>query len=350
MDGQPPSGSYLDQPFLTTFFRNFAAQTKAPETLTLRSLAPRITTTTASSKTKLPWLKLAEFGDLRTDQNCLRHDANLLQIHGVEADYDQEQMPVSDAVEKLEQAGIVAMVYTSPSHTRDAPRWRVLCPTSVALPPTERDQLLARVNGVLEGVLSGESWTLSQSYYYGSINQNPSHQVELIDGTPIDLRTDLDATAIGNPRAKPAATAKRPVSNGVHAPVSDKRYQGYCRTVLDTLRREAIDGEKHNALLRHAIALGGIQADAGFTDDTAVQWLMDALPSTVKTGNSPSKRPRMASPMAAPNRSICRKDRTPAMAPGPQNHSHSRNRTHPHSQGGDQKHQTKYLSRVGTSE
>ena len=40
-------------------------------------------------------------------------------------------------------------------------------------------------------------------------------------------------------------------------------------------------GQKHIALLRHATALGGIQAAAGFTDAEAVQWLMDALPDTV---------------------------------------------------------------------
>ena len=97
------------------------------------------------------------------NKNCLRHDANVVQITGIEGDYDLEKMPVSEAVERLEQAGIASMLYTSPSHTEDAPRWRVLCPTSVALPPTERDRLLARLNGVLGGVLSSESWTLSQS-------------------------------------------------------------------------------------------------------------------------------------------------------------------------------------------
>ena len=134
MGGQPP-GSFLDQPFLTTFFRNYAAQTKTPATVTLRSLAPRVRTVSAATKNGLPWLKLAEFGDEKTPKGSLRHDTNVVQITGVEGDYDLEQMPVPEAVKKLEQARIAAMVYTSPSHTEDTPRWRVLCPTSVALPP-----------------------------------------------------------------------------------------------------------------------------------------------------------------------------------------------------------------------
>ncbi len=43
-------------------------------------------------------------------------------------------------------------------------------------------------NGVLGGIFSPESWTLSQSYYYGSVARNPSHRVQLIEGAPINLR------------------------------------------------------------------------------------------------------------------------------------------------------------------
>ena len=62
-DGQLP-GSFLDRPFATTLFYDFAAQTKKTTTFTLHSLAPRIMAVTATAKDKLPWLKLAVFGDL----------------------------------------------------------------------------------------------------------------------------------------------------------------------------------------------------------------------------------------------------------------------------------------------
>jgi hypothetical protein len=73
-----------------TFFPDFAAQTKREEALRLHNLAKRIATTTATSKATLPWLKLGTFGDHTTDANCLRHNANVLTITGVEADYDGE--------------------------------------------------------------------------------------------------------------------------------------------------------------------------------------------------------------------------------------------------------------------
>jgi hypothetical protein len=58
------------------------------------------------------------------------------------------------------------------------------------------------LNGVFHGIFSVESWTLSQSYYLGSINHNPSHRCEIIPGTPIDLLDALDETWIGRPASK----------------------------------------------------------------------------------------------------------------------------------------------------
>ena len=199
--------SHLDMPFLTTFFRDYSAQAKTSETFTLRSLAPRVKTITAASKDKLPWLKLAAFGEIRTEKNSLRSDDNVLQISGVEADYDGERMQVADAVERLEKAGILAMVYTSPSHTADTPRFRVLCPTSAPQPPERREKLLGRLNGLFGGVFSGESWTLSQAYYFGSVKHNPSHEVHLIDGRPIDDHDELDEIWLGKPATTTRTTA-----------------------------------------------------------------------------------------------------------------------------------------------
>src|ERR1700733_8080463 len=123
-----------NQPVLVTFFSNFAAATKQEETICLRDLADRIVNTSAASKGELPWLKLATFGDLRTAANSLRHNANVLVITGIEADYDGERVGFEDAVAILTEAGGASVVYTSPSHTEGAPRWRVLCPFSKPTP------------------------------------------------------------------------------------------------------------------------------------------------------------------------------------------------------------------------
>ena len=90
------------------------------------------------------------------------------------------------------------MLYTSPSHTEEKPRWRVLCPTSRDLPPEQRAKLVARLDGIFGGVFAPESFTLSQSYYYGSVNNNAAHRAAIVAGDCIDLRGDLDASAIGN--------------------------------------------------------------------------------------------------------------------------------------------------------
>jgi hypothetical protein len=195
--------------FVVTMFEDFSAASKTESMYTLDSLADKIRRTSRAQKGKLPWLKLARFGNMRTEKNSLRNDANVLTITGIEADYDGEKIAVADAVERLEKAGILAMLYTSPSHTDDTPRWRVLCPTSTDLEPPRREKLMGRLNGLFAGVFSTESWTLSQAYYYGSVNENPSHEVHLIDGTPIDEHDDLDEIWQGKP-----ATVTRTEANG----------------------------------------------------------------------------------------------------------------------------------------
>lgn len=214
MSAHHPGPTWLDHHLAITFFKHYAAGEKHEEPYTLRSLAPRINVQTATKKEKLPWLKLAKFGEIKTTNGSLRHNDNVLALSGVEADYDAEHMTVAEAVDRLDKAGVLAMVYTSPSHTEDAPRWRVLCPFSGELPPSRRDAMLGRLNGLFGGVFSGESWTLSQSYYYGSVNHNPSHQVELIDGSPLDQHDELDEIWQGKPDDK--GTPAKLNGNGVH--------------------------------------------------------------------------------------------------------------------------------------
>ena len=124
-----------DAVIAVTFFPDYAAATKREEALHLSDLADRIATTTACSKATLPWLKLATFGDHRTDANSLRHNANILTVSGIEADYDGERMSFDDACEILRRVGVAAIAYTSPSHTEDAPRWRVAAPFSSSTRP-----------------------------------------------------------------------------------------------------------------------------------------------------------------------------------------------------------------------
>jgi hypothetical protein len=173
----------------TTFFRNKSATTLTAQDISLAQLRELIRGESADTKDDLPWLKLATFGDKRSDQGSLRHDANVISISGIEADYDDEVISFDEAAKIIEAARLYALLYTSPSHTGDKPRWRVLCPTSRDLPPEERVKLLARLNGIFDDVFAPESFTLSQSYYYGSVKRNAAHRAVIIAGDCIDLRS-----------------------------------------------------------------------------------------------------------------------------------------------------------------
>ena len=190
-----------DMKFLVTFFIDYSASAKWERKTTLPTLAAKIADVTRQTKGQLPWLKLAAFGDKRTDKNSLRHDANVKWVSGIEADYDAGRIAFDEAVEIVGKLGLMAIVYTSPSHTEDLPRWRILCPFSLGLPPDRRRQQLGRLNGAFRGVFSRESWTLSQGYYFGRVADNPSHRVETVYGHTIDQLDDLDECWIGPPGA-----------------------------------------------------------------------------------------------------------------------------------------------------
>jgi hypothetical protein len=241
----------LDLPILLTFFGSYAAKNKRETRYSLRELAERIRTTTADHKADLPWLKLARFGNRRTSEGCLRHDANVLAITGIEADYDGGRITVDKALDTLEKQGIASILYTSPSHTEDARRWRVLCPLSEEAKPAKRSHLLGRLNGLFRGVFSRESWTLSQSYYYGSVCSNPSHRVELIDGLPIDHHDDLDECWIGKGETE---TTGNP-----------EDVTGDERETAELIRRILTGEEYHTALTPLAARLISRNAPRGIT-------------------------------------------------------------------------------------
>ncbi|WP_027577275.1 DUF3987 domain-containing protein [Bradyrhizobium sp. WSM1743] len=182
-----------------TFFKNHAASTLTTDNLTLMELRERVLNASNREKGKLPWLKLAIFGNKRSDANSLRHDSNVLHITGIELDYDGEKIAFDEVVKVVEEMGISALIYTSPSHTSAAPRWRILALTSQPLLPEVHAKLVARLNGFLkaklgaETVAASESFTLSQAYYYGWVMNKPGldHRAEVITGDCIDLRDDL---------------------------------------------------------------------------------------------------------------------------------------------------------------
>ena len=177
--------SPLDTPFPVSFFTGPSGAVMRQANTTLRQLADAVETTRAPSKAALPWLKLAQFGDRRSAKGSLRHDANVAAITGVELDCDDGVSHPAEAARRLQAAGVAALVYTSPSHSIFAPRWRVVAPLSRPVPPAERDRLAGVLNAVVGGVAAPESFVLSQGYYYGDAGGDDHHTI-LVDGAPLD--------------------------------------------------------------------------------------------------------------------------------------------------------------------
>ena len=181
--------------FTVTFFEHVNSKYKEQQQVTLESLA-EIIDYARDYKEQLRLVKCAEFGDFPSTKGILRHDANVRCITGVEIDYDAGEIAFEIARERLHEAGITGLLYTTPSHKDDAPRWRFLAPCSNKYTPDMREKFAARINGVLGGIAAHESFTLSQAFFIGHLNGH-SYQIEIIPGDCIDQRADLDEGAIG---------------------------------------------------------------------------------------------------------------------------------------------------------
>lgn len=217
------------------------------------------------AKSLCPWIKLARFGEVRSRKGALRHDGNMLEITGVEGDYDGEEIAPEMAASRLERAGLRAIVYTSPSHTEARPRWRVLAPLAKPASPAERMRLLARVNGALGGILTGESFTLSQSFYYGRVEGQGTYRVlctydDPEEGTCVDEADALDAIAIGRP---------------VRAAAGDGSASHCIAAESERLGRKLRTGDARRDLLKSYI---GDKSNRGLTADE-VRTLVDDVAS-----------------------------------------------------------------------
>lgn len=185
----PAKSSALDAPLRVTRFLDRTAKTKIDGRVSLRELSRRIGEHVAEIKADLPWIKLAPFGNNATEKGSLRHNVNMLAISGVEGDYDDGDVTPSEAAERLRGAGVAAWIYTSPSHTVERPRWRVLAPLSREMPVSARRELCGRLNAALGGILTTESFTDSQSYYFGRLTDSDDFESMVVEGEPLDALT-----------------------------------------------------------------------------------------------------------------------------------------------------------------
>jgi hypothetical protein len=194
-----PAASDIDtRTVAVTFFPNKLAQSQNRIDLTLPQLAEQIRLKTGPSKEKLPWLKLAVFGEKRSERNCLRTNANTQQITGIEVEHDKGEIAFDTAIAVLRTAGLRALITHRPA-TCPLPRnaGASCCHCRTSSRRTLAVCWSRASTGCLAASLRPKSFNLSLAYLYGSVNGNPAHRVEVIDGDFIDLRSDLDQGAMG---------------------------------------------------------------------------------------------------------------------------------------------------------
>jgi hypothetical protein len=216
----------MNDVFIWTEFTDHRALTKKERSGTWGEFIDRLTTAgTFPDKGSCPWLKLAKFGDKRSAQRSLRHDANMLATFGIEGDYDGRLIAMEDAIKKLEKHGVRAVTYPTPSSTVQAPRWRVLCPLAQQHTPGDHAGLVARLNGSLGGILAPESFTLSQGYFFGDIGTNDYRVRVTFDdpnaGSCIDTLPDLDRIAIKKGQKPKADSTSCATAGATHADDDD---------------------------------------------------------------------------------------------------------------------------------
>jgi hypothetical protein len=94
--GQRSPSSSDWPPFDVTIFSDLSGGRFRVEPHTLGTLA-NLCFTRRASKGACELLKLAIFGEIRSNKGSLRHDANVVGICGVEVDYDAEEISFADA-------------------------------------------------------------------------------------------------------------------------------------------------------------------------------------------------------------------------------------------------------------
>lgn len=264
-----------------TIFRDAGGVHATPYTLEWSDIVSQCQSAGAyPSKQDCPLIKLATFGDRRTERGSLRHTANLLTVSGVELDYDGEQLTPRAAADVLRLMGVRAVIYTSPSHTSAAPRWRILAPLSREYEPDHRREFVGRINAALGGICAPESYVVAQAFYIGRVDGTEYECID-VPGECIDLLVNL-------PAVYPEHGATRVVPTDIPAKpyVPNAEAERIARQRIEDTMREAGEGERHYARLRAAKLAGGFIAGGVLDAEPTIEWLREVSDSISDGGGT----------------------------------------------------------------
>lgn len=199
-----------------SIFKNVKPRKCISKAFDLQGMITNPVTHIKKKKSFLPLFKMAVMGDTPNENGYIRHDANVKALTGQELDYDGGELSFEDARRLLEDAGIICVMYTSPSHTEDFPKWRVILPFSREITqnmPNFRHGTVDLCETILGVTFNKDSRTLSQSYYFGKvagvkyktavnpegiyIDQHMDHQLYVLDAgerkkEPLDVQQAID--------------------------------------------------------------------------------------------------------------------------------------------------------------
>ena len=182
-DNSPPSQKEVR----LTVFKNLAGTSVQPMEMTWADFLEWLDRLPPKPKAESPLVKFGVFGDTPTAKGSLRHDDNLLEVTGLEGDYDAGKVTPEAAQRLLDAAGVQAVVVTTHSSTPEKPRWRVFAPLARPIHPSGRKALIRRLDAVLGGCLTPESFVLSQAFYVGhAAGGEQNYRVLQSRGVPID--------------------------------------------------------------------------------------------------------------------------------------------------------------------
>ncbi|HEX8010996.1 MAG TPA: AAA family ATPase, partial [Casimicrobiaceae bacterium] len=219
----------------------------------------------ASIKEALPLLSGATYGDKRTAKGALRSDENLEMFCMLIGDHDAGTMQPKDAAKRLKALGMRAVVHTTPRHTDAAPRWHVLVPLSRPYQPSEALALMARLNGALNGALSSESFTASQSFYTGAVRGKRYRSYDTREQRCLD---EVEAIAGLEIWPKPNGGG-----NGAAGTDLETRILSGAAGVHEALRDLALDLRRHDKAEAEVIGLlRGIMERAAWRQTDAKRW------------------------------------------------------------------------------
>jgi len=184
--------STINPDVLITVFPSLTKPDYEEHLIPLQDLPAFIGRPQADDKAGLPLFKAARFSGGLTAKGSSRADRFVLSRSGVEIDYDAGKTSLEKAYECIQEAGLVAILYTTPSWTKAKPKWRAFFPFSqerkgpVEFLKAWSILCVDYVEDLLPDPVANESRTLSQAFYYGSVKGNKA-QFLVSTGEPLDL-------------------------------------------------------------------------------------------------------------------------------------------------------------------